>query len=407
MQKIILFIVVLASFVSCDVDKLEPAQTKAFMKFFGDVGNTEGVDLLKLEDGYLLLGNNFNGNLTTTVLIKTDLNGNQIWSTPFKSISGSSLAKSSNSYFIVGDGIDSDTTQQATKLSLIKTNLDGDIQEITSLGEPNTHFHGTGVTVNSGEVVVCGYTNEPNSGPDSTFLYGYDATLTPSWDDVRKWKGGTSSKTLLYEDIDSTFIWTSLYIIDNKNKIEGIKVSRDNPTALVFDVLKDEDFLTGDLGDLGMDSGGGKIIVQTAKNANNKNTIEVGTYYAITGDPKQTFSIGSSDNNYSVGSVIQATDGSIIIIGSTDERVNKNEDDIEKNKNRSDVDFYLTKVDDNGSVSSVNGFTAIIGGTGNEEGVAIVQANDRGFVFLGTMLNTNGVKMMVLVKVDVRGELIN
>ena len=60
MLKIILFIVVLFSFVACNLDKLEPAQTKAFMKFFGDVGNTEGVDLLKLDDGYLLLGNNFN-----------------------------------------------------------------------------------------------------------------------------------------------------------------------------------------------------------------------------------------------------------------------------------------------------------------------------------------------------------
>ena len=69
MRKILLFIVVLISFVACNLDKLEPAQTKAFMKLFGDTGDTEGVDLLKLDDGYLLLGNNKNEEIKTAILI--------------------------------------------------------------------------------------------------------------------------------------------------------------------------------------------------------------------------------------------------------------------------------------------------------------------------------------------------
>ena len=72
MRKTIAFLFALVSFAACDLNKLEPAQTKAFMKYFGDLGNTRGVDLLKLDDGYLMLGNNTNSGNSTVFLIKTD-----------------------------------------------------------------------------------------------------------------------------------------------------------------------------------------------------------------------------------------------------------------------------------------------------------------------------------------------
>ena len=53
------------------------------------------------------------------------------------------------------------------------------------------------------------------------------------------------------------------------------------------------------------------------------------------------------------------------------------------------------------------GFSNIIGGVGNESGVAAVQADDEGFVCLATMENSNGVNIMMLVKVNNEGELIN
>ena len=154
MQKILLYTVVLFSFAACSLDKLEPAQTDAFMKFFGDVGNTDGVDLLKLDDGYLLLGNNINSGLETAILIKTDLNGNQIWSTFFENITGSALAKDDNSYFIVGDSINTGNLLAVNKMIIIKTDLDGGNHQLTSLGVTNVPYHGTGITVsNTGEVL--------------------------------------------------------------------------------------------------------------------------------------------------------------------------------------------------------------------------------------------------------------
>ena len=97
--------------------------------------------------------------------------------------------------------------------------------------------------------------------------------------------------------------------------------------------------------------------------------------------------------------VMQSSDGDFVVLGATNKH-------LDGSTTRTDLDFYLAKVGYDGSVSS-SGFINIIGGTGNETGAAIVQAEDRGFVFLGTMQNTNDVKLMMLVKTNFRGELVN
>lgn len=402
MQKIILFTVVLFSFVACNLDKLEPAQTKAFMKFFGDVGNTEGVDLLKLDDGYLLLGNS---NDTTALLIKTDLNGNTLWSKSFDAILGSALAKNANSYFIVGDSIKKGSPP-VTSMSLIKTDLNGEIiHPCASIGEIGAIYHGTSVIISSlGEIVVCGYITSSTPGTDTTFIYGYDESLIPSWTSVKKWwtvgNTRTSSKTIL-EDSNGDFTWTSRYTVNTVNKLEAIIVSRDNPSITevipLLDVLDEELSLADNLGDFSTYNLGG-VIVHSVDNINtNRSGIVVAEY--ANGAEINNFKIEDADYDFFANTVLQASDGDIVILGST----NKHAD----GSSRSDLDFYITKVGIDASVSSVSGFTSIIGGTGNETGAAIVQADDRGFVFLGTMKNTNEVNIMVLVKVDVNGELIN
>lgn len=402
MRKVIVFIVVLFALVACNLDKLEPAQTKAFMKLFGDVGNTEGVDLLKLADGYLLLGNNINGNKETAVLIKTDLNGNQVWSSSFENISGSALAKNDNSYFIVGDSINL-SSPLSTRMSLIKTNPDGELLSSTSLGEVQIPYHGTGVTVsNTGQtVVVCGYTRDIVSNNDSTFIYGYNTSLSPAWSGIQK-NGSTgdirvSSKTLI-QDINNNFIYTTMY--GDGSAVQAIVTIEDNPNLPATIDLLAEDISTGDLGDFSSYSPDGGVMVQTVKTIDNETGIAMAIYDSFT--LVKTALISQSKINFTAGTVIQASDGDIVILGSVNKRTNDPE-----NETRSDLDFYITKVGDNGSVSSISGFTNIIGGTGDETGAALVQADDRGFVFLGTMKNTNEVNIMVLVKVDVNGELIN
>ena len=398
MRKILLFILILFSFFACNLDKLEPAQTKAFMKFFGDVGNTEGVDLLKLDDGYLLLGNNIDATIRTAILIKTDLNGNTIWTASFNDISASAVAMSADSYFIVGDSINRGNPLAATRMSLISTDLDGGNPQYTSLGEAGIPYHGTGVTVSrSNQVIVCGYFIDLINSNDSTFLYGYQTSLNPDWLAVRKW--GTNgdkritSNTLVQND-DDDFFYTSMYGDDNS--IVAIIGGEDNPNPLSEDLLLDFNS-TSNIGDYNLnlinDNG---VLVQTVTNSNNKTEIALVAFDSLGASTPE--SIGRAEKNYSVGTVIQASDGEYVVLGSTDDH---------GTDARSDLDFYISKVGIDGFESAVGGFTNIIGGTGDETGAAIVQAEDRGFVFLGTMLNTSDVKIMVLVKVNVKGELIN
>lgn len=397
MQKIAIFTVVLFSFAACDLAKLEPAQTKAFMKYFGDDGNTEAADLLKLDDGYLLLGNNTKSGVTTALLIKVDLNGNLIWNSSFTNVKGSALAKTNDGYFFVGDRIDGDNP---TSLSVIKVNLDGSEAAEELISEPNGSLHGTALTVSSiDEIIVCGYANySSNPTTDSTFLYGYNSALVPTippWS-VQKW-GSTnvtriSSKTIL-ENSSGNFVWTSLANIGGTNVLQALEASRDNSSLNDGEILLSNKTLTSDIGDFSYSSFGGAIAVQTVVSTNSA----IALYTLTTSDEPAL--LEDSEKDLFAHAVVQASDGDYVVLGST----NKHAD----GTSRADLDFYITKVGIDGTVSSSTGFTEIIGGTGIETGAAIVQAEDKGFVFLGTMQNTNEVKLMVLVKMNNKGELIN
>ncbi|MEN8251676.1 MAG: hypothetical protein ABFS32_22345, partial [Bacteroidota bacterium] len=214
MLRIIIFIAVLALFTGCKLDKVEPAQTKAFIKFFGDKGDTEARDLLKLDDGYILLGTNTYGDTITSTIVKTDLNGNTIWYSPLPDFDGSSLAKSNDSYFIIGDGINGIGTDIATSMMLIKTDLNGTIQTFDKIDPAGSDFlHGAGVTVSSlNEVVVSYYSDE--DGADSLFLYGYDTSLNPAWSQIRK-NGQSeisrhSSNKIFETSNPNEFVWATL-----------------------------------------------------------------------------------------------------------------------------------------------------------------------------------------------------
>ena len=71
-----------------------------------------------------------------------------------------------------------------------------------------------------------------------------------------------------------------------------------------------------------------------------------------------------------------------------------------------DTDYFVKKVGYEGSELS-NGFTLMFGGEGSETAKKIIQADDNGYVFIGTLENTNDVDFIVLVKITKDGQLIN
>ena len=402
MRKIAIFIATLFSFAACDLNKLEPAQTKAFMKYYGDEGFTTGVDLLKLDDGYLLLGNNSTSAVgddnPIAVLIKVDLNGNQLWASNFPGILGSSLAKSTGGYFIVGEGIDI-TNPLNTSMSLIKTDFDGDQLGVTVyLGAPLTNYHGTAVTISStDEVVVCGYLNAGTN--NQTFLYGYDQDLTPTWT-LRKYAGGTDdvkTSNKLIENSNGEFVHTKVVMASSGPELNAMAPPRDSETVNDGQQLLQNYSISSSVGGFNGTSTG-SILVQTV---NTSNGIVLATYGSGLQQSSVLIEESTDDvlNSLFANAVIESGNDAVIL-GSTNKHADKS--------TRTDLDFYIAKVGStNGVEGSTSGFKTYIGGTGNETGAAIVKADDGGFVFLGTMANTNDVKLMVLGKVNSKGELIN
>ena len=399
MKKSIVLLFAIASLAACDLSKLEPAQTSAFVKYFADLGDTKGVDVLELADGYLVLGNNTNqGN--TAFLIKTDRNGNTIWIQPHPDLVGHGIAIGSDGYFIVGDGING--TNRST-MKLVKTDMQGTAIGSAELGNTDADYHGSALTISrDNEVVVSGIID--TIGINYTYLYGYTTDLAPAWNQVRKW--GTADETreasqsIIEVELDSNpgdyyFGWTNLVNNGSANSLEKYMVRRDELTPGPSSPLLQGYEVTETIGDFG-NSQLDAALVQTVSTSNGNGIAfsqvdEGGTTNPVIITPDDNF-------NYTAHSLVQTRDGSYVVLGSSDNHL---ADEV----TRRDTDFYIKKVGHNGTNIS-DGFTLMFGNTGSETGSAIIQAEDGGYVFVGT-LNDNDIDLMMLVKINSQGKLEN
>jgi hypothetical protein len=78
----LLVVVTIFSLVSCDnSDDVDP--TNVFIKYYGSRNSEVAVDLLALPDGYLILGQRSDNATSSYYLIRTDLEGNNMWDNTF------------------------------------------------------------------------------------------------------------------------------------------------------------------------------------------------------------------------------------------------------------------------------------------------------------------------------------
>lgn len=399
MRKTIVLILVLASFVACDLTKLEPAQTNSFMKHFGANGNTEASDLLKVADGYLILGNNTGGDFAnvTSVLLKTDLNGNLLWKNQYENFLGRSLTTDGTSYFIVGDGIEG---SNPTTMILLKTDPQGAVTASDTTGLAGFSFEGYGTLLSqAGEVIVTGRMSPVSDNTDSTFIYGYDpADLTGEWSEPR-FRGVPDNSMVpsisIIEVEPDLFAYSQLSTNSSaQNLLEIIYKYRDRGGSDpdLWKPFLDYSIATP-ISNFTQNIAGDVALVQTViENGKSKIAFANGIH-------ETTLNPGDSDNDYYAGTLALNSNG-YVVLGST------NNVETESGQTRVDTDFFVQQVSVAGQLEST-GFTTIFGGTGSEEGKDIVIADDGGIVILGTMTNTNNAKTMVLVKLTNNGELIN
>ena len=386
-----IFILSTIIFSCTDLNELEPVQTDSFIKYFGNQGNNIAVDLEALDDGYLVLGINENGTAMSTLLFKTDLLGNTIWAEAYADFKGNDLEATPDGYFIIGDGINSDNL--STSMSLIKTDLLGTKTETVLVESTISSYHGTAVTLSSiQEIVVQGYIE--GTSTDTLFTIGYDINLSQQWESAPYPQNNVKLLTSksMYEDPEQVnrFIFLTLNDPAQINaSLNHFSINRESVPSAAGGLYGDSN-LSGVEGDF-IPSAGGFSSVFTVNNGID-NSIGL-THFTADTNSEPTILIGTETSNYFAHSLSKTSDGEFIILGSTGTTI--------------DTDFYLTKVGDNGAIHSQYGFETTIGGIGRETGAAVRQAPDGGYIFTGTLENVNDTKLIVLVKVNSKGELKN
>ena len=378
-MRILIIFMLLAIGISCtsSFTDILPEETDAYVKYFGDTGEAFGLDIKQLPDGnLLLLGVIKIPDTTTTVLIKTDVFGNILWTQSYNNFEGRTLQVDDAGYFIMGDGINTETSLLTMKL--LVTNTNGQEQSSIEIGASNfpdasstSDFHGTAFNV-SGEAVGLGYIEE--NGRKDELRVGYDIpTSTITW--MITSSGGSDflpGRTI--HPSANGHVWTTTQSI---NSSDGILVQ----FAQINQALGNSGIISGDTGkDLtpipggfaGIGTQAGNIFFYTTDEIGNK--VKEGILETGTGQ-----------------SVTSTSEGFVVALGLVQS----------DQEGRTDTDFLLMKVN---TASFSLSFATRLGGSGDEADGAAIQLTDGGYAIFGTS-DFQGAKSMVLIKTNKAGNL--
>src|SRR6187431_751010 len=140
-----LFLIFVFTFSGCDTkDDFEGTFKNFFIKYYGEDGKQDGIDMIVNDDGtMLLLGNTVLEGVSQIFLVKTDLDGNIIWQKNIGGINETAVdiepTLAGNEFVILSNVLTgkNETTGlnlHYAKLSII--NADGDVQLQTTKPTP-------------------------------------------------------------------------------------------------------------------------------------------------------------------------------------------------------------------------------------------------------------------------------
>ena len=360
-------------------------------------GDKEGNSVQQtIDGGYIICGywNNQTGNSSDVCLIKTDDNGDTLWTKLYggaNSERGYSVQQTiDGGYIVCGGTID---------VFLVKT--DGNGVEIW-----NHTFGGTGTDrgysvqqTTDGGYIVCGGTGSNTTGPwdSDVYLIKTDGNGLEEWNHTF---GGTSNDLghSVKQTTDGGFIISgttesfntlnlngaySIYLIKtDENGIEQWSHSFGDSLVSGYSVQQTSD--------------GGYIVSGTRESPGNSQS----DIYLIKtdGNGLEQWSqiLGSLTSNETGYSVQQTSDGGYIITGRKEDVDDYGVDGVS--------DVYLIKTDGNG----IEQWNQTFGGAGYDIGNSVKQTSDGGYIITGetedvVMPGVNGEKNIYLIKTDANG----
>jgi hypothetical protein len=191
LKKLFFNILILIVLIGCDTEEsLTQFNDEYFIKYYGGDGDQEGVDVIQLADGgFILLGNSIkSGDISNLFLVRTDGQGNEIWSNTFggnQNVRAGGLAIDGNEDFVIGATID-EIFEGSTDAIIYRVNPEGNKIDSAVYG-----------TLGSNEVIN-----------DILITSANEIIIVGSTEDIDILKPGTSSSDLL--DIYSVKVGSDL-----------------------------------------------------------------------------------------------------------------------------------------------------------------------------------------------------
>jgi len=362
----------------------QSAQNNTFVKTYITEGISYGRDVIELEDGYLVVGSTTPYS-TRLLTIKTDLYGNLIWNKQIGRIASNAnsvtYSNSSNDFMIAGGTvIQNDSDKNIQNIYILKINSDGDTLWTKIISNVKNTVAKKVINTSNGGYALVGWIEKNNNdiyllkineNGDTLFTKTYGDLDTDLGNDVHELpdKGfaivGTSSggvepdyysySTVIRTDSLGRTLWFKKFNLNENADGSGIALSVDGGFIITGSTLG-ENHMTSDI-----------YILKTDENGDS-------VWFKCFGG--ELFDWASS--------IQRTSDGGYIIAGST------------YSYGSGDDDLYLLKSDADGNLL----WSKTFGGTASDNGLAVRQTQDGGYITSGVTGNSYDV---FLVKTDKDG----
>lgn len=224
MRLLNIFLVFLLIMTGCDTaSKIEPRFQHYFIKYYGDEGNQEGVDVKEIEDGFIVLGNSSTvpGN-SQILLTKVNKLGNEVWSKyfggPWENKAAAVDVDGMGNYIIAATV---QNTQGDNDVMILKVGPDGLKIDSAVFGSTGENDVANDILVTrEGDYILTGYTTNVD-----TRKPGYSATT--DLEDIYSIR--TTSELVQFNEAD----WRRVYGFPGLDR--GIElIQKDDGTFLFF-----------------------------------------------------------------------------------------------------------------------------------------------------------------------------
>jgi len=402
---------------------VKPGATPTFIRYYYGGNSDAAVTFEQTTDKGFIIAATVTISASATAarnkikLIKTDENGNVIWSHVYpefgsaddlKSYKASSLQilPADAGYVVVGE----DIQQNNTQLLILTVDGSGKMTNHASIAPtPNTNqssLFGKAVAVTA----AGNYTTLGFAGNSEMVLSELKKTdLSTAWAPRVYEAGSTTLNNRLFLDDAGKIFWSSTV---TKTSVTGIRVVKTSPNAQNTDfdltLLHPTAGVSEEATDFTRFGFGYAIVGSTTAKTDATGAVKVGDkdilFMRLGQDgtvlSRKSFPLSDTDTQNDIGNSISSTqDGGLIILASVNSVAISGQ---------GDNDYYLIKIDAFGNTSDdssdENKWKSTFGSRFRDTGVAVRQASDGNYVVLGTT-NQGNRDIIMLAKTNKKGKI--